>query len=245
MLGDDSPVRQRPRLAFDRHNAIDEHERFIGQAHTSRKCVDRGPIGAEHWSNLSDGKFQALRPIEKNSRLHFASRVVDRNETVGHLHESLKNRALKSQRSFHRPMRCGGHSQERFVRFRHCPHHGRDAATRVREGDAAPVLDGYSSELAAAAFQSPSDRPVACDTFSFCRPDASGVNRTDSRSPRTTVAHRSCSVTRHAFTSDAIEAAAPASPMSSAASTASDEPIPAVDHGINCSAIALGIVESH
>ena len=90
VLGDDPPARQRPRLALDRDDPVDEHQRLVGQPDPRRMRVDRGELGAEHRADRADGELQALlaieRDLERGSCPSRRSTVVEqraRSSTVG------------------------------------------------------------------------------------------------------------------------------------------------------------------
>ena len=51
---------QRQRLALNERDAIDEHERLVGQADARREGVDGGEVGAEDAADGADGELQAL-----------------------------------------------------------------------------------------------------------------------------------------------------------------------------------------
>ena len=68
VLGDDAAGGQRARLAFDAQDAVDQHQRLVGQADARREGVDRGEVGAEHAADGADGEFQALRPVQRPRR---------------------------------------------------------------------------------------------------------------------------------------------------------------------------------
>ena len=51
-------------LAFNRNDAVDQHQRLVGQADPGRVAVDLGEVGTEHITDLADGEFQALLAIQ-------------------------------------------------------------------------------------------------------------------------------------------------------------------------------------
>ena len=63
---DDAPARQRQRLALDGEDAIDEHERLVGQPDARRKRIDLGERGAEDARDGADSELHALRAVERD-----------------------------------------------------------------------------------------------------------------------------------------------------------------------------------
>ena len=68
VLGDHASGLEASRRAGDRHDAVDEHERLVGEAHASRVPIDRGELRTERLADLADGELQALLAIEERRR---------------------------------------------------------------------------------------------------------------------------------------------------------------------------------
>ncbi len=70
MLGHARPGLHRVRLAGDAHDAVDEHQRLVGQAHARRVGVDVRKGLAQHRADLPDRELQTCRAVHE----HLASR---------------------------------------------------------------------------------------------------------------------------------------------------------------------------
>ncbi len=61
--------RHRARLSRNRHDAIHQHQRLIGQPDTSRERIDHGELGAEHVGDRAHRELQAHRAVQPQPTL--------------------------------------------------------------------------------------------------------------------------------------------------------------------------------
>ena len=105
MFGNDIAWTQRPFLALNRQDSIDQHEGFIGKTHAGFVGIDHCKFRPQDLTHRTDGEFHAHVASERRQGLLRSFRrlgVICNKTPCSGLHIILQQSALQVKRFGHR-----------------------------------------------------------------------------------------------------------------------------------------------